>query len=199
MNKCIECQAIETSRWYKGPTCNKCYCKKRQTAKFIQKRKEYDASPERLEKSRQFQKRWRENNKKYIHEKQTSELGRKYFREYSKKRRKDNIKLKEYDKAYKKTEKYKAKSNETRKRNYENNPGKYKAIVAKRRADQMQATPKWANLKKIKEIYLNCPKGMEVDHIMPLKGENLCGLHVEYNLQYLTKSENATKKNKVKV
>ena len=55
-------------------------------------------------------------------------------------------------------------------------------------------TPPWADLDKIKEIYLNCPKGYEVDHIHPIsKG----GLHVDYNLQYLTISENRSKNNKI--
>jgi hypothetical protein len=49
---------------------------------------------------------------------------------------------------------------------------------------------------KIREIYLNCPKGYEVDHIIPLKGELVSGLHVHYNLQYLPSSENRIKSNK---
>jgi hypothetical protein len=67
---------------------------------------------------------------------------------------------------------------------------------AKRRARILHATPKWADLKKIKAIYTNCPKGIEVDHVIPLKGKNICGLHVESNLQYLSKSDNCKKGNK---
>jgi hypothetical protein len=76
-----------------------------------------------------------------------------------------------------------------------NNPHTQRAITAKYRASQLKATPKFANLKKIKEIYKNCPKGYHVDHIVPLQGKEVCGLHVEYNLQYLTKSENLSKSN----
>lgn len=71
-----------------------------------------------------------------------------------------------------------------------------------RRTRKLNATPKWANLGKIREIYEGCPKGKTVDHIIPLKGVNednihiVCGLHVESNLQYLTPSENSTKTNK---
>lgn len=53
--------------------------------------------------------------------------------------------------------------------------------------------PAWADLQEIERIYVECPPGMEVDHIVPIAGKNVCGLHVEYNLQYLTKSENSRK------
>ena len=71
------------------------------------------------------------------------------------------------------------------------------AKEAKRRSSKLKATPKFANLNKIKEIYKNCPKGYHVDHIVPLNGKNVCGLHVEWNLQYLTPSDNSSKSNKL--
>jgi hypothetical protein len=70
------------------------------------------------------------------------------------------------------------------------------ALKAKRKALKLKATPKFANLEKIKEIYKNCPKGYHVDHIVPLVNKNVCGLHVEWNLQYLTASANLSKSNK---
>jgi hypothetical protein len=51
---------------------------------------------------------------------------------------------------------------------------------------------------EIREIYANCPPGLEVDHIEPLNGgESFCGLHVPWNLQYLTVKENRRKRNEV--
>ena len=78
-----------------------------------------------------------------------------------------------------------------------NNPHIRKANKAKRRASELKATPKFANLNKIKEIYKNCPKGYHVDHIIPLQSKIVCGLHVEWNLQYLTPSANSSKSNKL--
>jgi len=67
---------------------------------------------------------------------------------------------------------------------------------AKRRSSKLQRTPKWADLEAIKQFYLNCPKGYQVDHDVPLQGVNVSGLHVLNNLQYLTVKENLSKGNK---
>lgn len=71
-----------------------------------------------------------------------------------------------------------------------------KEYEAYRRAIKIKAIPSWANIQMIKEIYSKCPKGYHVDHIVPLLGVSVCGLHVENNLQYLTASDNIEKSNK---
>lgn len=70
------------------------------------------------------------------------------------------------------------------------------AKTAKYSADKSSRTPSWADMPSINEFYKNCPKGYEVDHIIPLRGRLVSGLHVLSNLQYLTKEENSTKSNK---
>ncbi len=70
------------------------------------------------------------------------------------------------------------------------------SLEAKRRASQLKRTPLWADLKAITEFYKNCPKGMHVDHIIPLQGKIVSGFHILENLQYLTPEENSRKSNK---
>jgi 5-methylcytosine-specific restriction endonuclease McrA len=66
----------------------------------------------------------------------------------------------------------------------------YKRYIARRKYQ----TPIGEDIKAIQQFYLNCPKGYEVDHIMPIsKG----GSHSLENLQYLTKEENRRKSNKI--
>lgn len=69
------------------------------------------------------------------------------------------------------------------------NSKKYKLNVLER-------TPAWADQNSIRNIYLNCPEGYHVDHIVPLRGALVSGLHVPENLQYLPAEENLQKGNK---
>ena len=113
-------------------------------------------------------------NKAYL------EANREKIYAHNKKYRKKNAeKVKSYSKKYR-----------------ENNRGVFRAIQAKRRARNLQATPAWVNLEAIKEIYARCPKGYHVDHIVPLQGKNVCGFHVKNNLQYLKANENIRKGNR---
>ena len=66
-----------------------------------------------------------------------------------------------------------------------------------RNALKRGATPGWADQKAIKDFYDACPDGYEVDHIIPLRGVNVCGLHMLENLQYLPAKDNLAKSNKI--
>jgi hypothetical protein len=79
----------------------------------------------------------------------------------------------------------------------EKNPDVVRRRAAKRRAHKKSQTPAWADLKKIAQIYKDCPPGYHIDHIFPLKSDKMCGLHVENNLQYLPAKENISKGNRV--
>jgi hypothetical protein len=80
------------------------------------------------------------------------------------------------------------------------------SLNAKREATKLHATPKWLTgeqCREIEAIYILAREksieiGIEhhVDHIVPLQGKNVRGLHVPWNLQILTESENCAKKNK---
>ncbi|MHA2062798.1 MAG: HNH endonuclease signature motif containing protein [Candidatus Thorarchaeota archaeon] len=87
------------------------------------------------------------------------------------------------------------------------NRAKLTALEMKRTARKLSATPSWLSERQIKEIegfYVLARKQTietgikhEVDHIIPLQGENVCGLHVPWNLQVITKAENVRKGNRV--
>jgi|ERR1700676_518901 len=78
------------------------------------------------------------------------------------------------------------------------NPEKRSAYEAKRRAAKNRRVPKWADLEAIRLFYINCPTGYEVDHIFPLQGKTVSGLHTLDNLQYLTPSKNRHWGNRIK-
>ena len=89
------------------------------------------------------------------------------------------------------------------------NAGKINARNAKRNAAKLEATPKWLiteQFQKIEQVYIEAARltketGIphEVDHILPLQGKQVRGLHVPWNLQILTAFENISKSNKLKI
>lgn len=85
-----------------------------------------------------------------------------------------------------------------------NNKSAWTINSANRRALKKHASPSWANQQKIAEFYelasfLAEITGVKfhVDHVVPLRGNTVCGLHVENNLQVLTWKENLEKGNKL--
>lgn len=90
-------------------------------------------------------------------------------------------------------------SSASHKRWREANKDKTRLKSANERAVRLQRLPAWANKDLIKEFYLNCPDGYHVDHIIPLRGKTVSGLHVIENLQYLPAVENISKGNKFNI
>lgn len=86
------------------------------------------------------------------------------------------------------------------------NLGKVKAYCRKYQATKLQRTPKWltkAHLQEIEQFYTDATYltfltqiPFEVDHRVPLQGRLISGLHVPWNLQILTESENCKKGNR---
>ena len=81
--------------------------------------------------------------------------------------------------------------------------------VARRRAAKLNATPKWLtkeDKKRISDIYKLrelCSRldnvEYHVDHVIPLQGENVCGLHVPENLRVVLAEYNLAKNNKFSI
>lgn len=128
-----------------------------------------------------------------------SEAGQKAKRDYYEKNRetviaraqsRDTTKVTQYKTAYK-----------------ERNPDLYKELVSLRRRRFRLATPKWLTAEHKMEIRLKYRLAIElsrrtgvrhaVDHIVPLQGEEVCGLHVPWNLEVVTQEENLKKSNKL--
>jgi hypothetical protein len=131
-----------------------------------------------------YNKQYRQENAKKFND---PEYAKRYYQEHKERLDKEN----------KKWAKNNREQSNLIKRNWRKlNPKQHRKTQAARRARLLKATPKWADLEKIKQVYLNCPSNMEVDHVIPLKGKNICGLHIETNLQYLSKSDNCKKGNK---
>lgn len=73
----------------------------------------------------------------------------------------------------------------------------------KRRASKISATPMWADGQATKRVYADALRiqketgvKQHVDHVVPLRGANVCGLHIAENMQVLPARENTRKSNK---
>lgn len=80
------------------------------------------------------------------------------------------------------------------------------AQTAKRRSSKINATPSWLTDRQyleIKSFYLTATVATKttgikhhVDHVIPLRGKLVCGLHVPWNLMVVTAKENLSKGNR---
>ena len=84
-----------------------------------------------------------------------------------------------------------------RRKRYAENPG-VEIVRVRMRQKRIKSVPAWvtqAGIAEINGIYRFCNifKGFEVDHIIPLNGKQVSGLHVPSNLQVLTVRANRQK------
>jgi hypothetical protein len=83
------------------------------------------------------------------------------------------------------------------------NPESLRADRARRRALEINAMPSWAQRRAIAQVYRQARRATfetgvlhHVDHIVPLRHKQVCGLHVHENLRVVTARENYRKSNK---
>lgn len=135
-----------------------------------------------IEASKEKQKKWREDNQDYIvaareeYKRLNPDADKKYYASNK-------------EAARKKATQWKKK-----------NSARWAMLQSARRARVANQTPKWACDEKIKAVYLQCAalrergEDVQVDHIVPLNGKTVSGLHCEANLQIISSSENSRKK-----
>lgn len=122
---------------------------------------------------------------------------------YLKNRGKYKHKQKEYQKTFK--ENNPQKLFEIQKRYRDANKDQHNARTAKRRAAKLQRTPAWLTKEQLDEIETFYTAALafrlftgltyHVDHIIPLQGKNVSGLHVPWNLQVIPATDNLKKSN----
>lgn len=176
-----------------------------------QQRRYYDENREMLiKKSSDFRKteRFNEYYAEYsksearinsINKYSKSEKGRKKQREYYRENREAiNKKNRKYLETIPEKRKIYAK------RTKERYPEKIRENRVIRRAKEKRAVPYWSERELIRKLYKKAKElskitgiEYEVDHIVPIISNDVCGLHVWNNLQILEKSLNRQKSNKL--
>lgn len=160
---------------YKNGTCKQCMSERKIDS----------------EKKRAYEKAYRENNKDKCRKAQTRSI------------EKNPEKYKERQRKWRKNNPEKCKEHE--RRSIERGPGAKPARVRKRQAAKLKRTPPWLtsdHLRMIESLYhaaklLTEKTGVQhhVDHIVPLQGRVVSGLHVPWNLQIIPWDENLKKGN----
>jgi 5-methylcytosine-specific restriction endonuclease McrA len=178
MNKiCSVCKvSLDSSSFYKSKatkdgfqsTCKTCQCSRKEYTKAYR-----EANKEKLSAQN---KQWREENKDHVKER----TRKKYLENVEEQRMK-------------------------RREHYSENRALYLHYSKLRKYRINRASPSWLTTEmttQIRDVYkesrrLTDSTGIphEVDHIVPLKGETVCGLHVPWNLRVITKEENIRKFN----
>lgn len=147
--------------------------------------------------NKEYLKEWRKKNPGYMKKwrEKNPEKQKVLYKEYQT-RKKEMISLRKQKHREANIESYRDKNRKWQKENKELacfHSNKY-------RSAKLNRMPKWLTqeqIVEIKNIYNNCPKGFHVDHIIPLQGKTVSGLHVPWNLRIISAKENYHKSNKL--
>ncbi len=197
MKVCIRCkQSLSLDRFSKQKSNKDGHWSTCKDCRSILRKEYYEKNKEtEMQKAIKWQKTNPEKKLKSVkkYQKENPEVRKKVIKKW---KLKNPEKSAEYSKNWriKNPEKNKERSKKQASKNVAS--GLSKAMAAKRRAAKLHRTLPGTDLKAITEFYQNCPKGMVVDHIIPLQGTKISGLHKVENLQYLTPEENGSKWNK---
>lgn len=153
-----------------------------------------------------YSKKWYEENKEY-YQKRYQDNKEEVLKQSKKwaQSNKDKVNKKSQEWRDNNRDKFRASCKKSRERN--------KARIIKnnliRSRGLKYATPKWADINYMNDVYSNCQEAnrlfhslglnswkMQVDHIHPLKSDLVCGLHNQFNLQVISAKENLQKSNK---
>jgi hypothetical protein len=76
-------------------------------------------------------------------------------------------------------------------------PEKVRKYKIKKETERQLRVVAWTDWENIDTFEINKPRGMTTDHYIPLCGRKVAGLHVSWNLQYLTPKQNMSKGNRI--
>lgn len=179
---CAECNRIRSreeqrKKWAADPEAMKKKAREAYQAKpehYRAKAREW--RDDNLEKQREYERQWRKDNAEKVRAMDRAQ------------RIKDADRNREYDRKWR-----------------DENRGLYRSYQRHRQTLKTRATPPWLTedqLEAIRAVYMEAARlekatGIlhEVDHIIPLNHPDVCGWHVPWNLQILSRDENRMKSN----
>jgi len=188
---------------YNCKTCGTCK-KEKLLSEFYNRKASHDGKTNKCKLcTKEYSRLYKQQNKSSV-EKYSLEYRKEYYRKNRDKRlawqkeyREANLEARlEYDRV--RGKKY-----------YQQNKEMFLEKGARRRSSKMQATPPWiddVHKERLRSIYRACQnvsdktgKIHHVDHIIPLKGKDVCGLHVWWNLRIIPAEMNLSKGNKLEL
>jgi len=156
------------------------------STKAEDKKSWYEANKEKVA---EYNREWRKNNKLKVKAQNAR------YRE--KNRESLNEKCREYSRTNRES------INATKRAYKKKNPVVHRESRMRRYAQKIKAVPPWFDRVQVKAFYIHArfmteQTGVphEVDHIVPLRSEFVCGLHCHQNLQVITQAENRKKNNR---